>query len=126
MIVWGGSSISAGTPYHDTKVYDPSTDTWSSLATSGAPDDRFGHGAAWTGDAMFVWGGANSSTGSFDDGAQLDPATGTWTALPGVALAARRRLTAVWDGSSVLVWGGSAILDGGVDYDDGALYQLYQ
>jgi N-acetylneuraminic acid mutarotase len=127
MIVWGGSYISAGDPYDDTFAYDPATDAWSPLTTTGAPSSRFGHAATWTGTAMFVWGGADSSTDTFADGAQLDPSTGVWTALPtDGAPSARRRLTAVWDGSSVLQWGGSTILDGGFDFDTGASFDFYQ
>jgi N-acetylneuraminic acid mutarotase len=127
MIVWGGSSISAGDPDADTLAYTPATDSWAALATTNAPDPRFGHAATWTGDAMFVWGGADSSTDTFDDGAQLDPASGVWTALPSDgAPSARRKLTAVWDGSAILLWGGSTILDGGTDYDTGAVFGVFQ
>jgi N-acetylneuraminic acid mutarotase len=127
MIVYGGSSISAGGQvYDDTYTYDPMTDTWSLLATTGTPTARFAPSAVWDGNEMIMWGGGTSSTYSLDDGARLDPTTGAWTALPSAnAPAARRDHTAVWTGSEILMWGGSTILDGGGVYDTGAVYAIY-
>ena len=58
MVVWGGSFYDNSTYYrNDGGRYDPESDTWIPMSTHGAPAPRAGHNAAWTGDAMLVWGG---------------------------------------------------------------------
>ncbi len=79
MIVWGGDdTLDAVTPdaIDDTNtggVYDPAGDSWTATSTAGAPCERNGHVAVWTGSTMIVWGGidridAGSSTGLKDGG----------------------------------------------------------
>jgi len=125
MLVWGGTAISAGTPIGDMHAYDPATDRWRTVSTTNAPAARFGQVAVWTGSELIGWGGASSSTTSFDDGARLDLATGAWTALPSTTAGVRRDASAVWTGAAMLVWGGSTILDGGSVYGTGATFALY-
>src|ERR1041385_8698128 len=40
-------------------LYDPKTDTWTSLSNANAPPGRFEHSVVWTGSEMVVWGGEN-------------------------------------------------------------------
>ena len=105
MIVWGGGI----TPKNSGGVYDPTTDTWTATSTgTNCPSVRYNleDCVVWTGDQMFVWGGA----GLLDargDGALYDPTTDTWDAITSVSdPSARDGHTAVWTGSEVIVWGG--------------------
>ena len=57
MIVWGGDYYDGS--YHNFNTggrYNPSTDSWTAISTSGAPTARHGHTAVWRGE-MIVWGG---------------------------------------------------------------------
>jgi N-acetylneuraminic acid mutarotase len=63
MIVWGGTG-SVGVPFAplgDGALYDPSNDSWSPIATEGAPEARSQAIAVWTGDRMIVWGGIGTN-----------------------------------------------------------------
>ena len=86
--------------------YDPSTDTWASTSTAGAPSARDYHTAVWTGSEMVVWGGSDLPAGYLNTGGRYDPSTDTWasTSTAG-APAARQEHTAVWTGSEMVVWG---------------------
>ena len=71
MIIWGGSTSSCGDGpagvCNDGAAYDPATDHWTPL--TGGPAARSGHAAAWTGNAMFIWGGSDGTSNTFRDGA---------------------------------------------------------
>ncbi len=63
MIVWGGYTPN-GTTTNTGGRYNPSTDNWSTTSTgTNAPAARYGHGAAWTGREMVIWGANDSSNG---------------------------------------------------------------
>jgi N-acetylneuraminic acid mutarotase len=121
MLVWGGFH-NTGAPHHQGETYlntggryDPLTDTWKPISRSGAPAGRELHGAIWTGQVMFVWGGQITrfdafgvrQTLSIDTGGRYDPETDTWSLLPtsGAPLG-RSRHTTVWTGGEMIVWGG--------------------
>lgn len=108
MVVWGGESWFGGptTFLNDGASYDPLTNTWSALATTGAPSARSGHQAVWTGDRMILWGGAGS-TGDVATGASYFPSQGNWTTLPATTLVAREQFSAIWTGSEMILWGGT-------------------
>ncbi len=129
MILWGGAFA---TPSQMTKPtatggrYDPSSNTWTPIGLTGAPQARTNHTAVWTGNEMIVWGGSpNSFQGSTEvlgSGARFDPALGTWAPVTLVgAPSPRREHTAVWTGSEMIVWGGIADSSGyllsGARYD---------
>jgi N-acetylneuraminic acid mutarotase len=98
-------------------VYDLATDSWTMTSTTGAPTDRSGHDASWTGSNMIIWGGA----GYLADGGRYDPVSDSWFSVstPG-APSGRNNETAVWAGSCFLVWGGS--LSDGSTTDSGGRY----
>jgi N-acetylneuraminic acid mutarotase len=110
MIVWGGLldvfhnvTASGGT-------YDPASNSWQTLPLAGAPSARQEHTAAWTGQAMLIWGGEDDSMAPvsfFGDGGRYDPASNAWSPL---ALAGapqpRANSSATVTGDSMLVWGG--------------------
>ena len=127
MIVWGGklSSSTDGTTIPETyrndgARYDPSTDTWTPIGTTGAPSARENHTAVWTGSKMVVWGGDDNTVTEVDSGGQYDPVADTWTATSTVGgPSARVHHTAVWTGSEMIVWGG---FGGGNRRNDGKIY----
>lgn len=116
MIVWGGYDGVTGNGYTNTGGrYDPASDTWSALVTSGAPDPRIQHTAVWTGTEMIVWGGQNPSYGGvLNTGGRYNPGTNAWlaTALTD-APTGRVRHSAVWSGAAMLIWGGGNSNTGG-------------
>ena len=107
MIVWGGFPDGVGGFYANTGgLYDPATDSWTAMSTTGAPSGRYYHTAVWTGSKMIVWGGSGSS-GYANTGGVYDPATDSWTAMSTTgAPSARQYHTAVWTGTRMIVWGG--------------------
>jgi len=119
MIVWGGRIDASGTPTNTGMSYDPSTNLWTAISTTGAPSARWGHVAVWTGSKMIVWGGVTAA-GELGDGGVYDPVTNTWAPMTATgAPSARGYLTAVWTGSKMVVWGGynGTILGDGKSYD---------
>ncbi|MGH9443379.1 MAG: Kelch repeat-containing protein, partial [Thermoanaerobaculia bacterium] len=83
MIVWGGFQATGNitaTVFNDGAIYDPETNTWAPVATSGAPSARYAHTAVWTGSRMIVWGGFAKEVspnpvnfGAVNTGASYDP-----------------------------------------------------
>jgi len=102
MIVWGGNdgNVNVNTGGR----YNPSTDTWVTVNTTGAPTARVGHTAVWTGSKMIMWGASNDATGG-----RYNPSTDSWVATStSGAPTARSNHTAIWTGSEMIVWGGYA------------------
>ena len=118
MIVWGGyNGTYPGNYLNNGGRYNPGSDTWSALPSTGAPSARYNHTAVWTGTGMIIWGGANANF--LNDGAQYNPSVDTWTAVNSTnAPAPRNSHTAVWTGSQMIVWGGY----NGAFLNDGGLY----
>jgi N-acetylneuraminic acid mutarotase len=108
MIVWGGYNGSSGGYLNTGGRYNPSTDRWTAISTTGAPDARRFHTAVWTGSEMIVWGGyGNGSGGYLNTGSRYNPSTDRWTAISTTgAPDAREYHTAVWTGNEMIVWGG--------------------
>lgn len=107
MIVWGGRKLST---YNDPLLntgakYNPTTDTWTSLQTSGAPSARYDHVAMWTGTKMIVWGGETKYTEDDRSGALYNPISNAWTGSIEGAFSDVSPGNAVWAGNSMLVFG---------------------
>lgn len=113
MIVWGGGSF-----FNSGSRYDPSTDAWTPLPSSGAPSGRTNHAAVWTGSEMIIWGGFGLGPQPFlADGGRFDPSTDTWTPTSTIgAPAPKLAATAVWTGRELIVWGGYTIVAGLLQY----------
>ncbi len=110
MIIWGASKNTGAS-------YDPTTDSWTTLATVNYPL-AYDHVGLWTGSKMLVWGGASGAT-LFNTGLKFDPVSNTWATITTVgAPTPRTRVVSVWTGSNMLVWGG---VNGGY-YNDGGSY----
>ena len=56
MIIWGGEYNNTATQLG--YVYDPNSDSWTSLSSLGAPLGRSEHAAVWAGDKMLIVGGS--------------------------------------------------------------------
>jgi N-acetylneuraminic acid mutarotase len=107
MIVWGGANGSGALSTGG--KYNPVTDIWTPMTTTGAPAVRYYHTAVWTGSEMIVWGGRNHFSVCFDlgSGGKYNPVTDSWTPTSSTnAPAAREFHTAIWTGSEMVVWGG--------------------
>ncbi len=108
VLVWGG--VAEGPSGVDVTAtggrYDLMTDSWTPIATAGAPAARTAHLSVWTGSEMIVWGGADLGGGAMIGGALYDPATDTWRPMSTVgAPAPASGFAAVWTGSEMIVWG---------------------
>jgi N-acetylneuraminic acid mutarotase len=130
MLIWGGSHRNGDDEVNQVTrrgwAYNPATDSWRSLSTTGAPAARFFHTAVWTGSRLVVWGGGDQGGDGnparhFDDGGVYDPVADRWESLPRVgALAGRGMHTAVWTGRGMMVFGGST--GGSGAFADAALW----
>lgn len=106
MIIWGGYSSETTSALMDGARYNPETDAWTDISSSGAPSARYQHQAVWTGREMLLWGGDPEFLQQ-GTGARYDPATDTWTALSTISAPRSRILhSVVWTGTEMLVWGG--------------------
>lgn len=122
MIVWGGQNFAAlgapppnNVPLNDGARYNPSTNTWTPVASAvinGPPAARSGHTAVWAGapvNQMIVWGGdANAGGGNLlNSGGRYNPSADTWTATTATnAPAAATGHFAQWTGSEMIMFGG--------------------
>lgn len=110
MIIWGGSQNPSGR-HADGAAYNPTTDTWRSIAN--APEARDKHTTVWTGSKMIIFGGSSDActAGGFyklcSNILIYDPSNNTWeTKAPANGPSARWGHSAVWTGTSMIVWGG--------------------
>src|SRR3989442_2051969 len=109
LVIWGGSDYDRTTfirTFLDTgAAYDPGTNTWSPVATTGAPAGRHQHAAVWTASRMLIWGGAAANY--LGSGGAYDPVAGRWTTMSvSGEPTARSEHSAVWTGKEMIVWGG--------------------
>ena len=110
--VAGGSILFAeiGTRDPPPRAFDLASAAWRALPP---PPEGVGTGSAyaWTGSALFLWGGLTGRSPAEDSGLGgiLDMATGTWrpVAREG-APTARTDPVVVWTGSVFFVWGGAS------------------
>jgi len=132
MLVWGGYTDShsryqgghADAHLNTGGRYNPSSDSWKTMTTEGAPSKRWAHTMVWTGKEMIVWGGANASK-VLGDGARYDPARDSWKPVSTEgAPGPRASHVAVWTGKEMIVWGGAARepLTRSDYFEDGARY----
>ncbi|HYV28071.1 MAG TPA: galactose oxidase, partial [Candidatus Eisenbacteria bacterium] len=122
MLAWGGGV--AGQFLNTGGRYNPATDSWQPITTTGAPAGRWFHQAVWTGTEMLVWGGRaafSSSQSNQNDGGRYNPVSDTWSFITTNDAPQRRSIfVAVWSGTEMLVWGGAT--DGGASLATGSRY----
>jgi N-acetylneuraminic acid mutarotase len=129
MIIWGGDAgmVSSEPTLGNGGAYDPASNSWSPVATAGAPTARELATAVWTGSRMIVWGGLKvngmSPPSTFNSGGIYDPQANSWKQVStSGAPAARFGHTAVWTGSEMIVWGGrTPVIDAGA-MNSGGVY----
>jgi N-acetylneuraminic acid mutarotase len=126
MLVWGGGVANVGQLLTNTGgIYSPSSDSWTSIPTTGAPSARNFHVAVWSGSEMIVWGGYDGTT-SLNTGARFNPSSSSWrSTTSGCAPLARIGHLGIWTGTELIVWGGASDSNGyyykvGGRYDPGA------
>lgn len=109
-IVWGGGTGDKvdGQVHASGAAYDPSTNTWRTLAPAPV-EARERHTAVWTGSEMVVWGGTRRHHGVGDllDGARYDPVTDTWRPMAPAPVGTDRS-----DGQAAVV-GDRVVIGGG-------------
>ena len=102
------------------KFLSIAADSWSASPGAGAPSGRLGHGSAWIGSGMAIWGGGLGSGTYFGTGGIYNPSTDSWAAItPLDAPASRSDHSTVWSGTELIVWGGygaSGMLNNGGRY----------
>jgi hypothetical protein len=127
VLLWGGGY---GGDYPVTgNRYNPSSDTWTAMATNGVPNGRSAHTTVWTGNEMIIWGGIgqggppNYPTTYFGSGARYNATFDTWSPVNGSgAPNPRFEHTAVWTGNEMIIWGGRVATPTEYYYGDGARY----
>lgn len=131
--IWSSHSAQGGSGAFairsDGALYNPVTDQWRTVATSGAPTPRTYYSCEWMPEVgkMFVWGGATDylATAPVNTGGLYNPAQNVWTAMAASgAPSARAFPVTAWTGSEILLWGGYYASVGGGDnhLTDGARY----
>lgn len=108
MLFWGGGE---GSPASLGYKYDPISDSWTAMTTTGVPTGRHRHSMVWTGSEAMVWGGCgNSACGNAmiqATGGSYDPVGDTWATINTSGAPMKRFYhSAVWTGSAMLIWGG--------------------
>ncbi len=116
--IWTGSEMIIWN-YGLGSSYNPITDSWQDIQTTGSPFLRELHTAIWTGTEMIVWGGYG--TPPTNTGGRYNPLNDSWvdTTLTN-APTGRYIHTAIWSGTEMIVWGGdddSSYLDTGSRYN---------
>ena len=93
---------------------------WQALPAEGAPRPRMAHAAAWTGDALCIWGGEAAGE-ALDDGACWEAASNRWQPISTEgAPTARGAMASAFTGREWILWGGRDA--DGNDFADGARY----
>jgi N-acetylneuraminic acid mutarotase len=117
MICWGGVTNDHFVLkyFNDGYRYNPSSNTWSSMNTNGAPSPRAQATAMWTGTKMIIWGGSigQQSEVLLNDGGCYAPTSDSWLPITtNGAPVGRSSYSAVWTGSEMIIWGGHSFNDG--------------
>ena len=115
MLVWGGFTDThsryqgghADAHLNTGGRYDPSSDSWKTITTQGAPSKRWLNSMVWTGKEAIIWGGGNA-TKALGDGGRYNPARDSWKPVSADgAPSPRLGHVAVWTGKEMIVWGGT-------------------
>ena len=105
-------------------AYNPTTDSWRTLPTNGAPSARYDAFGVWMGNGFLVWGGRDANGDALDGGAVYNPLNDSWSSIatanrPSDRSAPKARTGWVgWSGSKALIVGGlgtgtNLLTDGG-------------
>jgi hypothetical protein len=124
VVVWGGRDASSDQRYLNTGArYIPSSNTWASISTNGAPEARVSPSAVWAGTKVIVWGGRVQGGEGISTGGIYDPRTDRWSTIANTSgLEGRTDHSAVWTGTEMIVWGGQNPNQSATYYTNGARY----
>lgn len=122
MYIWGGY-IDDDPYYANTgAIYDASTDSWSTITTTNAPEERAMATGIWTGSKFIVWGGEDVNWETLNTGGVYDPLTDSWTQTdttdPDTPSERAYHMAEFIDGG-MLIWGGDNYSE---SLNDGAIY----
>lgn len=110
-IMWGGDG--AASVSNEGYRYNPTSDSWTTMTTTGAPAARQEHVAAWLGTQLVIWGGKGPdgpSSTFFNDGGLYNPTTDTWVSLSDLGTpASRRYASANAVNGQLILWGGALV-----------------
>lgn len=105
LFIWGGLNES-GTALDSGALYDPRTDSWTTVSTEDPPSPRSNATAVWTGAEVVVWGGFDPGTDqALDDGGIYDPVDDVWIPMAAASVA-RSAPVATYGQDHVMFWGG--------------------
>jgi hypothetical protein len=123
LIVWGGltDNPQGNADRYEGAAYDPDTNTWSPLPSSGLPAIELA-AAAWTGHELVVLGSAAAGQSGPDVGAAYDPTTNRWRPIAATPLSQREQMSSTWTGHELIVWGGISFAGSRGTLADGAAY----
>lgn len=93
MVIYGGANGS--TLVGNGARYNPTTNTWQTNSSKGAPAARSEHAAVWTGSEMIVFGGSVQTSPWSNTGGRFNPTTNTWTSITTVGTPSGRSLPAL-------------------------------
>ena len=110
LLIWGGTADSNSIHIDDAKrvylksgaAYNPSTDTWRSMTTAGAPSQSRPVAFAWSGTELLVWNSCNG------DGAAYNPKTDSWRAMDSRGPLLQHGGCGTWTGKYFIVCGDEA------------------
>jgi len=111
VLVWGGDAAEGGDAAGAVLRFDADGNptAWDSLPALPGFAGRSGHVASWDGQRLIVWGGRSASQQLLADGAVLDLASGTWTAMTVLgAPSPRYKAHGAWTGEELIVFGGQS------------------
>jgi len=107
-----GGTCGGGCFFGETWRYEPATNSWSAVSTTGTPTPRWGHKMAFHAPSgLFVLFGGVDGSGYLADTWTYDSSTATWTLkAPPLAPAARQAHRMVYDAASgrIVLFGGSS------------------
>ena len=126
-MIWGGVVPYTYNYFSSGGIYNPATDSWTSIAN---PNPLFNiagrsyHSAIWTGTQMICWGGYRDGTATgntthcngitydkptyYNDGLKYTPATGAYAHMSNIGIEKRRFHGSVWTGTEMIIWGGGS------------------
>lgn len=107
MVVWGGGTVFPSVVSAPGGRYDPISDQWTAVSTTGQPQYRRDLTSVWTGTEMIIWGGRASGSTFPSVGGRYNPTNDTWTLTSTLnAPVGTEFLRSVWTGTEMIVWGG--------------------
>jgi hypothetical protein len=88
--------------------YNPVTDTWATISSTGSPTLRDGAEAVWTGTEMIVHGTGYNEINQSEEfmGGRYNPVTDSWTTISSTGSPTLRdEKGAIWTGTEMIVYG---------------------